>query len=72
MKKLTQKLYEANMLEQENLVCEEAAKMCFLDIAVNLHELIQMGFTPDEIDIVLNTQLDEGLDTALINTVIRR
>ena len=72
MKKLAQKLYEINMKEQKNLICEETAKICFIDIAANLQELIQMGFTPDEIEIILDDQLDSNLNELLINTIIRR
>ena len=72
MKKLIQKLYELNTKEQKNLVCEEAAKICFINIAVNLQELIQMGFTTNEIEIILDDQLDSTLNELLINTIIKR
>lgn len=72
MKKLTQQLYEAHMNETPDVTCEEAAKMCFIDIAVNLHELINLGFHPNEIEAILDNQLIEGLDLAVINSIVSR
>lgn len=72
MKKLTNQLYTALMGGTPDTTREEAAKMCFIDIAVNLHELIQLGFLPDEIETILDNQFTEGLDSAVINSIISR
>lgn len=72
MKNLTKQLYDLHIGAVPTTTCEEAAKMCFIDIAVNLHELIKLGFLPDEIETILDNHITEGLDSSVINSILSR
>jgi Cu/Ag efflux pump CusA len=72
MRKLLNQLYKNHIAESMDTTCEEAAKMCFIDIAVNLHELVRLGFNPSEIENILDNQLTEGLDSSVISIIVSR
>jgi hypothetical protein len=71
MKQLTTYLHMLHTQEHE-VTCEEAAKTCFTDIVVNLHELIRLGFTPEEIEQVLDSYIDPNLDSAIFDILVNK
>ena len=71
MKQLTTYLHMLHT-QQPKCTCEEAAKTCFTDIAINLHELIRLGFTPEEIEQVLDSYIDPSLDSIILDILVNK